>query len=120
MEQALAEAGKFDVYNNYFSFSGDVIREESEPTLREIAQVSTRHPDWKLRVNGHADSVGGDAYILDFSMRRATAVKDALVRRYHVDAARLSNGGFGRAQPKDTNATLVGRARNRRVERMRG
>jgi len=119
MEQALAKGGKVDVYSIYFSFNSDVIREESEPTLREIAQIMARHPDWKLRVNGHTDSVGGDAYNLTLSKKRSAAVMDALVKRYHIDAARLSTDGFGRAQPKDTNDTLEGRARNRRVELMR-
>ncbi len=120
MEQALANTGKFDVYSIYFSFNSDVIREESEPTLKDIAQVMARHPDWKLRVNGHTDSVGGDAYNLTLSKRRSAAVKDALAKRYQIDPARLSTDGFGRAQPKDTNDTLEGRARNRRVELMRG
>lgn len=120
LEQALARNEKVDIYSIYFSFNSDVIREESEPTLKEIAEVMGRHPDWKLRVNGHTDSVGGDAYNLALSQRRSVAVKDALVRRHHIDPARLSTGGFGRAQPKDTNDTLEGRARNRRVELMRG
>ena len=119
MEQALAKNGKVDVYSIYFSFNSDVIREESEPTLREIAQVMARHPDWKLRVNGHTDAIGGDAYNLTLSKKRSAAVMDALVKRYHIDVARLSTDGFGRAQPKDTNDTLEGRARNRRVELMR-
>ena len=38
---------------------------------------------------------------------------------YHIDASRLKSAGFGKSQPKDTNDTLEGRARNRRVELMR-
>ena len=52
----------------------------------------------------------------DLSKRRAAAVKDALAKQYNVAPARLATNGFGRSQPKDTNATLEGRANNRRVE----
>jgi len=47
------------------------------------------------------------------------AVRDALVKRYAIDAGRLAAAGFGKSQPKDTNETLEGRARNRRVELVR-
>ncbi len=33
-----------------------------------------------------------------------------------VVVARLTTAGFGESRPKDTNDTLEGRARNRRVE----
>jgi len=119
IERALADTGKVDVYSIYFSFNSDAIREESEPTLKEIAEVLRRHAGWKLRVGGHTDGVGGDQYNLDLSRRRAAAVRDALVKRYAIDAGRLAAAGFGKSQPKDTNDTLEGRARNRRVELVR-
>jgi outer membrane protein OmpA-like peptidoglycan-associated protein len=119
LEQALASQRKADVYSIYFSFNSDQIRKESEPTLAEIAGIMRRHPDWKLEVNGHTDAVGGDAYNLDLSRRRAAAVKAALITRYAIARERLTTSGFGRSQPKDTNDTLEGRAHNRRVELVR-
>jgi outer membrane protein OmpA-like peptidoglycan-associated protein len=116
LEQALAQKGTVDVYSIYFSFNSDAIRDESEPTLKEIADVLKRHADWKLRVAGHTDGIGTDQYNVDLSKRRAAAVKDALVKRYAIDPNRLTTNGFGKSQPKDTNDTLDGRARNRRVE----
>ena len=78
-----------------------------------------RHPDWKLKVEGHTDSISADDYNLKLSMRRATAVKDALVTRYGIAAARLTPDGLGETKPRATNDTLAGRARNRRVELVR-
>jgi hypothetical protein len=49
------------------------------------------------------------------SEKRSAAVKAALVAR-GIGAARLATGGAGASAPKATNATLVGRAQNRRVE----
>jgi outer membrane protein OmpA-like peptidoglycan-associated protein len=116
LEQALAEKGTADIYSIYFSFNSDTIRDESQPTLEDIAEVMRRHPDWKLRVDGHTDSVGDDAYNLDLSKRRSAAVKAALVKQYHVSPPRLTTDGYGETRPKDTNDTLDGREHNRRVE----
>jgi outer membrane protein OmpA-like peptidoglycan-associated protein len=116
IERALAESGRADIYAIFFSFNSDEIREESAPTLAEIAGVLKRHPDWKLAINGHTDNIASDTYNLQLSRRRAEAVKGALVSRYGIVAARLATAGLGEASPKDTNDTLEGRARNRRVE----
>ena len=116
LETALAESGKADVYAIYFTFGSDAIRSESDAALQAIADVLRRHPDWKLRVAGHTDAIGDAQYNLELSRRRAVAVKDALVRRFGIGAERLSAAGFGESQPKDSNDTLEGRARNRRVE----
>ncbi|GFE83584.1 hypothetical protein GCM10011487_55840 [Steroidobacter agaridevorans] len=116
LEQQLATTGKAVVYDIHFSFNSDRIREESTPRLAEIAEVLRKQADWKLVVNGHTDSIGGDRYNLDLSRRRAAAVKHALVKSHGIDAARLTTEGFGASQPRDTNETLAGRARNRRVE----
>jgi len=119
LEQALAARKPVDVYSIYFGFNSDSIRDESEPTLKEIAELMRRHPEWKLGVSGHTDSIGDDAYNLGLSSRRAAAVKAALGSRYGIALARLATNGFGRSQPRDTNDTLEGRARNRRVELVR-
>jgi outer membrane protein OmpA-like peptidoglycan-associated protein len=119
LEKALAESGRVDIYSIFFSFNSDQIREESGPTIDEIAAVMAKHPDWKLTIEGHTDSIGSDADNLDLSRRRAAAVKDALVSRHRLAAARFATGGHGESRPRDTNDTLEGRARNRRVELVR-
>jgi outer membrane protein OmpA-like peptidoglycan-associated protein len=116
IEQALKEKGRAEVYGIYFDFSSAKIRPESEPVLQDIANVLSKNAAWKLSVEGHTDNVGGDAYNLDLSKKRAAAVKDALTTRYHVAGDRLTTSGFGATRPKATNDTLEGRARNRRVE----
>jgi outer membrane protein OmpA-like peptidoglycan-associated protein len=119
MEQDLEEKKKVEIYGIYFDFASDRLKPESTPVLDEIAQVMEKHPDWKLSVSGHTDNVGGDAYNLDLSKRRAAAVKQALVTRYHIAQDHLTTDGYGASRPVDTNDTLEGRARNRRVELMR-
>jgi outer membrane protein OmpA-like peptidoglycan-associated protein len=116
MEEQLKEKKKVDIYGIYFDFASDHLKPESTPVLEEIAGVLRDNPEWSLTVNGHTDNIGGDVYNLDLSKRRAAAVKQALITHYHVTPERLSTDGFGASRPVDTNDTLAGRARNRRVE----
>jgi outer membrane protein OmpA-like peptidoglycan-associated protein len=104
------------VYGISFDFNNDTIRPTSEPVLAEIAAALKDHPDWHLKVEGHTDNIGGDAYNLSLSQRRAASVKRALVERHLIAENRLTPAGFGASRPVDTNETLEGRARNRRVE----
>jgi len=119
LEQALLEKGRVDVYDIFFSFNSDEIREESEPTLREINDILRRHPDWKLSISGHTDNIASDTFNLELSRRRAAAVKNALVGSFGISSGRLATSGYGKSRPVDTNDTEEGRARNRRVELMR-
>jgi outer membrane protein OmpA-like peptidoglycan-associated protein len=119
MEQSLMRDRKVVIYGIYFDYASADIKKESEPVLREIGTLMQKNPTWTLSINGHTDSIGGSAYNQDLSNRRAAAVKDALVTRYHIAATRLTSAGYGLSQPVETNTTLEGRARNRRVELVR-
>lgn len=119
IEQTLANKGRAEIQDIFFSFGSAEIREESEPTLKAIADVLKQHSDWKLSIEGHTDNVASDEFNLELSNKRAAAVKDALVKRYGIDAKRLTTAGFGESRPRETNDTLEGRARNRRVELVR-
>lgn len=116
VEKQLAETKKAVTWGIYFDFNKDTIKPESAPVLKEIAQAMTNNPEWKLTVAGNTDNIGGDTYNLDLSKRRAAAVKQALVTQYHMAPDRLSTDGYGASHPIETNDTLEGRARNRRVE----
>jgi outer membrane protein OmpA-like peptidoglycan-associated protein len=116
IEQELKQTGIAEVYGIYFDFASDKIKPESDAVLREIADALRHNSSWKLRVEGHTDNVGGDDYNMDLSQRRSEAVKQALVSRFHIASDRLSPQGFGATRPKESNDTLYGRARNRRVE----
>jgi hypothetical protein len=115
MEAALAARKPVDVYGIYFAYNSAEIRSQSDSTLDAIAAMMKRDPSWKLAVTGHTDNVGSDASNLALSRHRSASVKAALVAR-GVAADRLTTDGSGSFAPKATNATLAGRARNRRVE----
>ncbi len=100
----------------YFRTDRDALRRRSFKLLRNVAQVIKSHPEiGKIRVEGHTDAVGDDAYNMDLSQRRAEAVVRFLVKE-GVPEDRLIAKGFGKSQPIDSNKSRSGRAKNRRVE----
>jgi len=119
IEQDLKQNGRAQVYGIYFDFASAKIRPQSAPELQEIAKAMKDNPSWKLSIEGHTDSIGGDASNLDLSKWRAAAVKQVLVTQYHVTGDRFVIAGFGASHPVDLNDTIEGRARNRRVELVR-
>ena len=111
--------GRAEIPDIFFRSGSNEIRDESAGSLLIIAEVLERHPDWKLSVEGHTDSLLADDFNQKLSERRAAAVKQALVTRHGIVAARLMTQGFGEMRPRAPNDTLAGRARNRRVELVR-
>lgn len=82
--------------------------------MGKLVQFVQGQPGKHIRIEGHTDSSGGAATNKALSLRRAQAVRDALVAA-GVDASRISTVGLGEADPVASNATAAGRARNRRV-----
>jgi len=116
MEKALEQSCRAPVYGIYFESASAELNPASRPTLQQIAAVMQRHADWTVTIEGHTDSIGGAASNLDLSNRRAAAVKTELTDRSGVPAARLLPKAFGLSHPVESNGTIEGRARNRRVE----
>lgn len=112
---ALEQDKRVTLYGVNFDLDADTLRGDSRPALSNVAKAAKAHPDWKLTIEGHTDSSGGDAHNQDLSQRRA-----ASVRQYLIDAGipgdRLTAQGFGASRPVAPNTTPAGRAQNRRVE----
>ena len=97
-----------------FDFDKANIKPEAEPVLDAAVEVLKENTDVKVRVGGHTDSVGTDAYNQGLSERRAKSVRDYLVS-HGIDSSRLTAVGYGESQPVADNKTADGRAQNRRV-----
>ena len=69
----------------------------------------------KIKIIGHTDAIGTDAYNQALSLDRATTVKNYLVSK-GIPASDITVAGMGEKQPVATNSTSEGRAQNRRVE----
>lgn len=86
-----------------------------DPVLDNLAESINHYPQTRVEVIGHADSTGSDAYNQILSEKRAASVAEYLINR-GVTTGRLSAAGRGEGAPIASNATVGGRARNRRVE----
>ncbi|HVS78528.1 MAG TPA: OmpA family protein [Steroidobacteraceae bacterium] len=100
----------------YFTTASAQVLDVSLPALQRFAALLEQHPDWEVTIEGHTDNIGSAGYNLELSSRRAQAVRQALIGRFRVPAARLQAKGYGFTRPVESNATVQGRARNRRVE----
>ena len=112
----IESSGKASIQGVYFDHDSAKIREKSEPTIKEIANLLDNNPQLKLYVVGHTDSTGDLDYNMNLSENRAKALVERLVSKYGIDAERLEPAGVGPLTPAATNDTEEGRAKNRRVE----
>ena len=112
----IAKTGHASVYGIYFDVDSDVIKPESEPTLKAIAEMLKANPNLKVYVVGHTDMTGSFEHNMDLSLRRAKSVVKALVSKYGISRNRLKAEGVGPLSPVSTNKTEEGRKLNRRVE----
>jgi OOP family OmpA-OmpF porin len=117
--RALNEEGRFTAEGILFDTNSDRIRPESEPVLKEIADLLSAHSDLKIGIEGHTDNTGTDAANQTLSEKRAVAVKRWLSTRGNVTADRLDAQGFGSSRPAASNETAEGKQTNRRVELVR-
>ena len=88
--------------------------ESTEDYLQKLAQ-RIQQTNERVRIVGHADSQGGDAYNQRLGQRRADFVKERLVR-YGAPAGSITTASQGESSPTATNATAEGRRLNRRAE----
>ena len=91
------------------------LRPLAREKLAKVAGIVSGHPGLRLDVEGHTDSVGGDAYNQQLSEDRGSAVRDYLTEQGMV-AGSVTSRGFGKTQPVASNETAAGRQQNRRVE----
>jgi OmpA-OmpF porin, OOP family len=84
--------------------------------IKQVADFMKAHPEAKVAIEGHTDSIGSKASNIRLSQQRADSVKAYLVNRFGVEGNRLRAVGYGPDRPIATNDTAEGRQKNRRVE----
>lgn len=91
------------------------IKSQLRPVLDRFAVTLNQNPVTHVTIIGHTDSTGSDAVNNPLSVNRAAATRDYLTAR-GVSSNRVAIDGRGSREPIADNATVAGRARNRRVE----
>jgi len=118
VSRQLASGGRARLYGILFDTDSDRIRPDSRAALEALAAAAKEQPAWKLDIEGHTDSTGDAAHNATLSQKRADAIKAWLVGA-GIEASRLTTAGKGATVPIADNATVAGRAQNRRVEVVR-
>ncbi len=99
-----------------FAHDKSDLRAEGKAQLDTLADKITKDDRIvDVKIVGHTDSSGTEAYNQALSLRRATSVRDYLASK-GVSTSLMSVTGMGESQPVADNSTKEGRAQNRRVE----
>ena len=98
-----------------FAFDKYDVRLRFYRALDAVANSLNDFPATYVDVIGHTDAIGTAAYNQALSERRAGSVADFIGQREEI-AARMYVAGRGKFEPIASNATIEGRAANRRVE----
>ena len=80
-----------------FAFNSATLKDAGKDKLDELAARLRDTDVNEIRIVGHADRIGGDAYNQRISEQRAAAVKDYLAKTANVQNMRTA--GMGKAQP---------------------
>jgi len=89
--------------------------------LGHLARVLAQNKDINVMIEGHTDNVpyNGSGELKDnwdLSVKRATSIVRILIRNTGIDAQRLTVAGRSKYAPIDSNASALGRSKNRRTE----
>lgn len=107
-----------------FGFDQSALTARLKSAVRDLSSavvrsLGTAQPITLIRLKGHTDSTGKEAYNLGLGDRRAKAVELALrdALKAHAGSVRIViESSPGKAEPRADNRSADGRAQNRRVE----
>jgi outer membrane protein OmpA-like peptidoglycan-associated protein len=106
-----------------FDFDKADIRPDAASALHQVADIiRDKGKGRAVRIEGHTDGKGSDAYNQKLSERRAQSVKQWLTQNEGLNGAKMAPQGFGAKKPvapnkkPDGSDDPEGRQKNRRVE----
>ena len=120
-EAALAELGPKQMAaapNTYillFDFDKYNIRKDAQAVLEQVLADAKKMGTVHVTNTGHTDRAGSEEYNMALSLRRADAVRDALIKG-GIPADAITTAGRGESEPAVPTADGVKEQANRRVE----
>ena len=94
---------------------------QAQEVLGKVAKVINDYDTYSVLIEGNTDNVPLNSSSLpkdnwDLSALRATSMAKILQTQFGVNPSRITAGGRSEYNPKTTNASVSGRAENRRTE----
>jgi peptidoglycan-associated lipoprotein len=99
----------------YFDYDKDDIRDDAKAILDKKAAILAANANVHLRVAGHTDDRGSDAYNLALGQRRAASIARYMEAR-GVAANRFETVSFGKERPAASGEDESAWSQNRRGE----
>jgi outer membrane protein OmpA-like peptidoglycan-associated protein len=99
-----------------FKSGSAVLSPGSNRAMIAALEMIKAHPNKRVLVAGHTDSVGNPVRNQKLSEARAASVRDWLADASGIALSQFAIQGYGDTRPKTTNDTDSGRTANRRVE----
>ncbi len=91
------------------------LKEEYKPYLNQMVDVINSHSDLRIKIIGHTNSIGSDAYNIELSERRANTVRNYLLS-LGLKPDQVVIEYRGERNPAYSNQTPEGKRLNRRVD----
>lgn len=99
----------------YFDFDRAEIGADSQSVVTAHAAFLSKNPNFKVRLEGHADERGSREYNIGLGERRGQAVRRAMMLQ-GVAEAQLTTVSYGEERPASAGSDEQAYAQNRRVE----
>jgi len=99
----------------YFDFDSAVIKGEGTDIVAAHAKYLSDHADARVRLEGNTDERGSPEYNIGLGMRRAQAVRQALLLQ-GASANQITVVSYGAEHPVDPAHNEAAWAKNRRVD----
>jgi outer membrane protein OmpA-like peptidoglycan-associated protein len=109
------ELKSFKFQSVYFNYDQFVIKEEYNPYLLDLVKMLNSHSDLRLKITGHTDGDGSNAYNLSLSKNRAKTLIEFFIA-CGIEKSRIVIDFKGETSPIDSNDSEEGKKRNRRVD----
>ena len=114
-KKRLEELREFQFIPIYFDVDQAIILEQYHAQLLEIIKITKSHSDLRIQVTGHTDSDGSKTYNRHLSKRRAESIIKFFIKR-GLRRDRIVIDFKGENEPAETNKTIEGKSKNRRVD----
>ena len=114
-KKRLEELREFQFIPIYFDVDQAIILEQYHAQLLEIIKIIKSHSDLRIQVTGHTDSDGSKTYNRHLSKRRAESIIKFFIKR-GLRRDRIVIDFKGENEPAETNQTIEGKSKNRRVD----